>query len=89
MDGGDDGELDPKFRQAVELAVNNNKVATSLLQRNLSIGYGRAAKIIDQMERLGYVGPPDGTKPREVLITAAQFRELVVNDRLGVKNDEN
>jgi hypothetical protein len=40
------------------------------------------------MERLGYVGPPDGTKPREVLITPAQFRELVVNDRLGVKNDE-
>ncbi len=89
MDGDDGGELDPKFRQAVELAVNNNKVATSLLQRNLSIGYGRAAKIIDQMERLGYVGPPDGTKPREVLITAAQFRELVVNDRLGVKNGEN
>ncbi len=87
MDGDDGGELDPKFRQAVELAVNNNKVATSLLQRNLSIGYGRAAKIIDQMERLGYVGPPDGTKPREVLITPAQFRELVVNDRLGVKND--
>ena len=89
MDGDEGGELDPKFRQAVELAVNNNKVATSLLQRNLSIGYGRAAKIIDQMERLGYVGPPDGTKPREVLITPAQFRELVVNDRLGVKNDEN
>jgi hypothetical protein len=41
------------------------------------------------MERLGYVGPPDGTKPREVLITVQQFRELVVNDRLGVKNDEN
>ncbi|MBR0326509.1 MAG: DNA translocase FtsK [Clostridia bacterium] len=89
LDGDDGGELDPKFRQAVELAVNNNKVATSLLQRNLSIGYGRAAKIIDQMERLGYVGPPDGTKPREVLITPAQFRELVVNDRLGVKNEEN
>ena len=88
MDGDDGGELDPKFRQAVELAVNNNKVATSLLQRNLSIGYGRAAKIIDQMERLGYVGPPDGTKPREVLITVQQFRELVVNDRLGVKNTE-
>ncbi len=87
MDGDDGGELDPKFRQAVELAVNNNKVATSLLQRNLSIGYGRAAKIIDQMERLGYVGPPDGTKPREVLITVQQFRELVVNDRLGVKTD--
>ncbi|MBR2453935.1 MAG: DNA translocase FtsK [Clostridia bacterium] len=87
-DGGDEGgELDPKFRQAVELAVNSNKIATSMLQRNLSVGYGRAAKIIDQMERLGYVGPPDGTKPREVLITVQQFRELVVNDRLGERVD--
>ena len=85
--GGDDDELDPKFRQALELAVNNNKIATSMLQRGLKVGYGRAARIIDQMERCGYVGPPDGTKPRDVLISAQQFRELVVSGKLGERSE--
>lgn len=84
-DGAEGGEEDPKFRQAVEIAVTQNKIATSMLQRALKIGYGRAARIIDDMERCGYVGPPDGTKPREVLLTMQEYRELVVNDRLGEK----
>ena len=69
----------------MEIAVTQNKIATSMLQRALKIGYGRAARIIDDMERCGYVGPPDGTKPREVLLTMQEYRELVVNDRLGEK----
>lgn len=77
-DDKSDEEFDPKFRQALELAVNAGKISTSLLQRNLSLGYGRAAKIIDRMEHKGYVSAPDGTKPRQVLITKQQYMELVV-----------
>ncbi len=80
----DDDELrenvDPKFREALEVAVNSGKISTSLLQRHLSIGYGRAAKIIDRMQALGYVTPPDGTKPREVLITKQMYMEKVINN---------
>ncbi|MBQ7172433.1 MAG: DNA translocase FtsK [Clostridia bacterium] len=80
---GENGDLDPKFREALEIAVQNQKIATSMLQRALKVGYGRAARIIDDMERFGYVGPPDGTKPRKVLIDMQQYRELVVNDNIA------
>ncbi len=76
----DDGAGDPKLRDALEIATDIGKISTSLLQRKLSIGYGRAAKIIDIMESRGFVSAPDGQKPREVLITKTQFREMVVND---------
>ena len=82
-DDGMDGETDPKFREAVKLAIDAGKISTSLMQRNLGVGYGRAAKIIDQMEDLGYVSPPDGNKPRRVLITMQEFMEKVVNDDLA------
>ncbi len=61
------GDLDPLFNQALEIVMQHNKASTSLLQRRLSIGYARAAKILDQMEAAGYVGPAEGSKPREVL----------------------
>ncbi len=76
----DDGAGDPKLRDALEIATDLGKISTSLLQRKLSIGYGRAAKIIDIMETRGFVSAPDGQKPREVLITKTQFREMVVNN---------
>ena len=60
---------DPKFSAAVALVVETQTVSTSLLQRRLGIGYGRAAEIIERMEALGYVGAPEGNKPRRVLIT--------------------
>ena len=76
---GEDGEAeDPMLRQAIELAVDSGKISTSLIQRRLSLGYGRAAKLIDRMEQLGFVSAPDGQKPREVLITKEQFMEMVV-----------
>ena len=74
------GEDDPLLRDALELAVNNGKISTSLIQRKLSLGYGRAAKIIDRMEALGYVSAPDGQKPREVLLTREQFMEMVLKN---------
>ena len=73
-----DGEDDPMLRSALELAVNSGKISTSLIQRKLSLGYGRAAKLIDRMEQLGYVSPPEGQKPRDVLITKEQFMEMVL-----------
>ncbi len=80
-DGGDadPNGLDPKFYEALRVAIDNGRISTSLLQRMLSIGYGRAAKLIDQMERMHYVGPAVGNKPREILITDQMYAELMVN----------
>jgi DNA segregation ATPase FtsK/SpoIIIE, S-DNA-T family len=61
-------ERDTLFRQAAEICVQFQQGSTSLLQRRLRIGYGRAARIIDQLHNAGVLGPPDGSKPREVLV---------------------
>ncbi len=74
-----DGE-DPMLKSAVELAIDSGKISTSLIQRRLSLGYGRAAKLIDRMEQLGYVSAPDGSKPREVLITKSEYMEMRLKD---------
>jgi S-DNA-T family DNA segregation ATPase FtsK/SpoIIIE len=65
---GVDGELDELFKDAVSVVCQYDRASASLLQRRLSIGYARAARIIDQLEGAGVVGPQDGSKPREVLI---------------------
>jgi DNA segregation ATPase FtsK/SpoIIIE, S-DNA-T family len=67
-DGGFFEERDTLFRQAAEVCVQFQQGSTSLLQRRLRIGYGRAARIIDQLHNAGVLGPPDGSKPREVLV---------------------
>ncbi len=64
----DDFDLDSLFQQAVDEVIATGKASTSYLQRRLSIGYSRAAKIIDQLEEKGIVGPANGSKPRNVLI---------------------
>ncbi len=74
VSGDDDG--DPLFRAAVELAVESGKISTSLLQRRLSVGYGRAAKLIDKMEQKGIVSAPEGQKPRTVLISRQEYMEM-------------
>ena len=76
----EDGDDDPMLRAALELAVESRKISTSLIQRKLSLGYGRAAKLIDRMEQLGYVSAPDGQKPREVLISKQEFMEMAMKD---------
>jgi len=68
---GIDGELDDRFRDAVEVVCQYERASASLLQRRLSVGYSRAARIIDQLEAAGVVGRADGSKPREVLIKSA------------------
>ena len=67
--GLDDADLDPLFEDAVALCVKLGKASTSMIQRHLKIGYNRAARIVDQMEARGVVGPADGARPREVLVS--------------------
>jgi S-DNA-T family DNA segregation ATPase FtsK/SpoIIIE len=74
------GERDPLFRQAAEACVQNQGGSTSLLQRRLKIGYGRAARIIDQLHEAGILGPPDGSKPRDILIGISQLDEYCGQD---------
>jgi len=73
---GGAGDEDSKLWDAVELAIDAGKISTSLLQRRLEVGYGRAAKIIDRMEEMGFVSAPDGNKPRKILITREELDEL-------------
>ena len=72
---GSSGDEDSKFWDAVELAIDAGKISTSLLQRRIEVGYGRAAKIIDRMEEMGFVSAPDGNKPRKILITREEYEE--------------
>ena len=69
-DGPDE---DPMLTQAIQVVVEAGQASTSLLQRKLKLGYARAARIIDEMEARGVVGPYEGSKPRKVLISAAQL----------------
>ncbi len=78
---GEEGE-DPLLRAAIELAIESGKISTSLLQRRLSVGYGRAAKLIDKMQTKGIVSPPEGQKPRTVLISREEYLEM------AFKNEE-
>ena len=65
---------------ALQEVINAGQASTSMLQRKLRLGYGRAGRIIDQMEQRGYIGAYDGAKPRKVLITRQEFIELTIND---------
>ena len=64
-EGGDD-----MFRDAVAVVIQSRKASTSLLQRKLRVGYSRAARIMEEMEEQGIIGPADGARPREVLISS-------------------
>jgi S-DNA-T family DNA segregation ATPase FtsK/SpoIIIE len=79
-EGGDgeafDGEQDPVYEDAVRVVVEMGKASTSTLQRRLRLGYGRAARILDMMQRDGIIGPPDGSKPRDVLKRPDWLREM-------------
>lgn len=79
-DDDDDGRTDPMLMDAIDVAIECGTVSTSLLQRRLSLGYARAARIIDKMERKGYIGQFDAaTKKRQILITREEFLELKLN----------
>jgi len=77
---GDDDETedDPMLDDAIKLAIDEKKISTSLIQRKLQLGYGRAAKLIDIMEARGIVSEPNGQKPRDVLITYDEYLEMTM-----------
>jgi S-DNA-T family DNA segregation ATPase FtsK/SpoIIIE len=66
--GGDADEEDPRYDEALDLVSRMEEVSVSKLQREMRLGYNKAAKIIERMEREGVVGPANGVKPRQVLI---------------------
>jgi len=72
---GEDQERDELFNEAAKLVVRHDQGSTSLIQRRLKVGYARAGRIVDQLERAGILGPPDGSKARDVLITEEQLKD--------------
>ncbi len=73
----DDEEEDELYPAAVRLVVSHGQASTSLLQRRFKIGYGRAARLLDLMERRGIVGPLDGAKPRQVLVSREEAEQMI------------
>ena len=73
---GDAGDNDELLPRAIEIAVDSGKISASYLQRRLKVGFSRAARMIDQMEERGWIGPPEGSKPREVLISKEDYMEM-------------
>ena len=71
-----DGRVDELLAAAVEVVVETGQASVSMLQRRLKLGYSRAARLVDQMEEKGIVGPFEGSKPRQLLITKEQWQEL-------------
>lgn len=74
-DSDDGGDHDSKMDEAIKCVIDAGQASTSLLQRRLKVGYARAGRMIDDMERMGIVGPYQGAKPREVLITYQEWLE--------------
>ena len=77
-DSGDEGE-DELLTDAIEVVVEAGLASTSLLQRRLKVGYARAARLVDEMEQRGIVGPFEGSKPRQVLLTKERYYEMKLN----------
>ncbi len=75
-DVDDEDATDPMLPQAIEAVVEAGQASTSLLQRRLRVGYARAGRLVDEMERRGIIGPHEGAKPRQVLITRQQWLEM-------------
>ena len=81
-DSGSDEEgegSDPMLKQAVEVVIDAGQASTSLLQRRCKLGYARAARIMDEMEQKGIIGPYEGAKPRAVLVSRQQWLEMNLN----------
>jgi DNA segregation ATPase FtsK/SpoIIIE-like protein len=82
-----DNDLDDNFKEAVEIVTQYDRVSASLLQRRLLIGYARAARLLDQLENAGVLGPAEGSKPREVLIHSPEKILEGVPDKEVPKED--
>ena len=69
-------DTDDLLPDAIELVVRSGQASVSMLQRRFRIGYNRAARIVDMMEARGIVGPQDGSRPRQVLLTEEEFENM-------------
>ena len=78
--GGGFDDSDSLLSDAIQCVVEAGQASTSFIQRKLRVGYARAARLVDEMEEKGIVGPPDGSKPRQVLITRQQWIEMRMNE---------
>lgn len=91
-DSGSDSALgedtDPMMPDAVKCVVEAGQASTSLLQRRLRLGYARAGRLIDEMEQMGIVGPHEGSKPRQVLITYQQWLEMTMQQADQKESEE-
>ncbi|NLD83806.1 MAG: DNA translocase FtsK, partial [Clostridiales bacterium] len=74
--GGNEGEFQDLLQQAIEMAVEDGQTSTSMLQRRLRVGYARAGRLIDEMEKRGIISQSEGSKPRKTIITREQYYEL-------------
>ncbi|MBE6970258.1 MAG: DNA translocase FtsK, partial [Ruminococcaceae bacterium] len=74
-------EYDELLPQAVDVILDTKQASVSMLQRRLKLGYARAARLVDQMEELGVVGPFEGSKPRQLLIDRQQWQEMSLSGR--------
>ncbi|MCF7820117.1 MAG: DNA translocase FtsK [Candidatus Pacebacteria bacterium] len=74
---GENEHEDDLFEEAKEIIINNQRASTSFLQRTLRIGYGRAASILDSLEAAGIIGPSNGSKPREILLSREQYEAMI------------
>lgn len=78
---GDGDGADELLDAAVEVILETGQASVSMLQRRLKLGYSRAARLVDQMEERGYVGPFEGSKPRQLLISKERWQEMKMNSR--------
>ena len=78
-DDSSGGDMDPMLQDAIKCVAEAGQASASLLQRRLRLGYARAGRLIDEMEDMGIIGPREGSKPRQVLITYQQYLEMSVN----------
>ncbi len=85
-DAEEEAGSDPMFKQAVEVVIDAGQASTSLLQRRCKLGYARAARIMDEMEQKGIIGPYEGAKPRAVLISRQQWLEMQMNQPEAIEN---
>ena len=75
-DAGGETDTDPLLNDAIDIVMETQMASASNLQRRLKLGYARAARVMDQMEERGIIGPSEGSKPRRVLITKDEWMEI-------------
>ena len=77
---GGEGSFQDLLQQAIEMAVEDGSTSTSMLQRRLRVGYARAGRLIDEMEKRGIISQSEGSKPRKTIITREQYYEMMGNE---------